>query len=122
MTFQACNIDEARTLYDQLAVLAPIMVLENDFVCFYSTFSIRREFHASSLDSLFSDVLYSDQCRTRRFQCWHFEKPINLFFNLLCLLLLYIFVYLSLGIVHFFHLSHQCIDLCYVHHPYHKVM
>ena len=26
MTFQACNIDEARVLYDQLAVLAPIMV------------------------------------------------------------------------------------------------
>ena len=26
VTFQACNIDEARILYDQLAVLAPIMV------------------------------------------------------------------------------------------------
>lgn len=26
VTFQACNIDEAKTLYDQLAVMCPIMV------------------------------------------------------------------------------------------------
>lgn len=27
VTFQACNVDEARFLYDQLAVMCPLMVL-----------------------------------------------------------------------------------------------
>lgn len=29
LTFQACNIEEARTLYDQLTPLCPIMVSQN---------------------------------------------------------------------------------------------
>lgn len=32
MTFQACSIGEARTLYDQLAVLAPIFVIKIIFL------------------------------------------------------------------------------------------
>ena len=42
VTFQACNIDEARTLYDQLAVLAPIMVQIQRFYLFCSAFANPR--------------------------------------------------------------------------------
>ena len=40
MTFQACNINEARHLYDQLAVLTPIMVSYDSF-CYFSVFFIK---------------------------------------------------------------------------------
>lgn len=34
LTFQACNIEEARTLYDQLTPLCPIMVSNTILFCF----------------------------------------------------------------------------------------
>lgn len=34
LTFQACNIEEARTLYDQLTPLCPIMVITKYNVCY----------------------------------------------------------------------------------------
>ena len=36
VTFQACNIDEARRLYDQLAPLAPLMVLFSSFLNYFT--------------------------------------------------------------------------------------
>lgn len=40
LTFQACNIQEARTLYDQLTPLCPIMVVLNNIVNFFTFFYI----------------------------------------------------------------------------------
>jgi len=38
VTFQACNIDEARTLYDQLVPMAPIMVFFSLIICLFIYF------------------------------------------------------------------------------------
>lgn len=39
LTFQSCNIKEARRLYDALVPVAPIMVTKSEFACLVDDFT-----------------------------------------------------------------------------------
>ena len=52
MTFQACNICEARHLYDQLSPMCPIMVCRICYMVLHTQASTERSRHAENVTKL----------------------------------------------------------------------